>query len=166
MERFREDGIVKRILTGNGDSKIFLNGESELSEAIIEKYKLNQERSISHKNFYKLMYGIPMSITDKLWKKILPAQKAEYEGREVYRINMELNEKMISTYWTLIIEVETYKLLAIEFNHPDEPEKEEEIIKFEGEFEFNGIKIPRIRNWYIKGTNEYLGTDIVVEELE
>ena len=166
MERFREDGIVKRVLTGNGESKIFLNGESELSEAIIKQYRLNRQRSINHKNFYKLMYGIPMSITDKLWKKIEPAQKAEYEGGEVYRIGMELKEEMISKHWTLIIGVETYKLLAIEFNHPEEPGTEEEIIKFESEFEINGMKIPRIRNWFIKGTNEYLGTDIIVKELK
>jgi hypothetical protein len=166
MERFREDGIVKRILTGNGESKIFLNGESELPKAIIEQYRLNVERSIGHKKFYKLMYGLPMSISDVLWKQLEPAQKAEYEGMEVYRVAMELKDEMISKHWTLIIEVETYTLLAIEFNHPEDPEKEEEIITFESEFEINGMKIPRIRNWYIKGTNEYLGTDIIVEELE
>lgn len=166
MERFREDGIVKRILTGNGESKIFLNGESELSRAIIEQYRLNVERSLGHKKFYKLMYGLPMSLSNNFWEQIRPAQKAEYEGREVYRVAMELKDEMISKHWTLIIEVETYTLLAIEFNHPEDPGKEEEIITFEGEFDINGMKIPRIRNWYIKGTNEYLGTDIIVEELK
>ncbi|WP_282163015.1 DUF6503 family protein [Ulvibacterium marinum] len=166
MERFREDGIVKRILTGNGESKIFLNGESELSRAIIEQYRLNVERSLGHKKFYKLMYGLPMSLSNNFWEQIRSAQKAEYEGREVYRVAMELKDEMISKHWTLIIEVETYTLLAIEFNHPEDPGKEEEIITFEGEFDINGMKIPRIRNWYIKGTNEYLGTDIIVEELK
>ncbi|RKN78502.1 DUF6503 family protein [Ulvibacterium marinum] len=166
MERFREDGIVKRILTGNGESKIFLNGESELSKAIIEQYRLNVERSLGHKKFYKLMYGLPMSLSNNFWEQIRPAQKAEYKGRDVYRVAMELKDEMISKHWTLIIEVETYTLLAIEFNHPEDPGKEEEIITFEGEFDINGMKIPRIRNWYIKGTNEYLGTDIIVEELK
>lgn len=166
MERFREDGIVKRILTKTGESEIFLNGKSRLSEAEVEKYRLNVERSKSHKKFYKLMYGLPMSITDKLWKQIEPAQEAEFEGNEVYRIRIELKDNMISNYWTLIIGLENYELLAIEFNHPEEPEKEEEIIKFGGQFEVNGVKIPRIRNWFIKGTNEYLGTDIIIEELK
>lgn len=165
MERFGEEGIVKRILTGNGESKIYLNGASELPEAIVEHYRLSEERSLGHKKFYKLMYGLPMSLSDTLWRQIKPAQKTEYEGREVYRVAMELKDEMISKYWTLLIEVETYTLLAIEFNHPEEPGREEEIIKFESEFEIDGMKIPRIRNWYIKGTNEYLGTDIIVEEL-
>ncbi|WP_299529165.1 DUF6503 family protein [Ulvibacterium sp.] len=165
MERFREDGIVKRILTGDGESKIFLNGESELPKTIIEQYSLNVERSRGHKKFYKLMYGLPMSLSDDLWKQIQPAQKAEYKGKEVYRVAVVLNEEMISKHWTLLIEVETYTLLGIEFNHPEDPGKEEEILTFEGEFEIDEIKIPRIRNWYIKGTDEYLGTDIIVEEL-
>lgn len=165
MERYREDGIVKRILTGNGKSQIFLNNESNLSQDIIEQYRLNKERSISHKNFYKLMYGLPMSITDNLWHQIEPAEKGEFDGMEVYRVNIELKDEMISKYWTLLIGVKDYELLGIEFNHPEEPGREEEIIKFESEFEINGIKLPRIRNWYIKGTNEYLGTDIIVEEL-
>lgn len=166
MERFREDGIVKRILMGNGESKIFLNGESELSETIINQYKLNVERSKNHKKFYQLMYGLPMSLTENLWQGIEPAQKTEYEDMDVYRVNLELKEEMISKHWTLIIGVETYELLAIEFNHLEDPENGGEVIKFESEIEIKGMKLPRIRNWYTKNTNEYLGTDIIVEELK
>ena len=54
----------------------------------------------------------------------------------------------------------------LEFNHPEQPENEGEIIKFNGVYEINGMKIPRIRNWYAKGTNEYLGTDVIVGTLE
>lgn len=165
MERYRADGVVKRILTKEGESKIFLNGESDLSEDIIEKYRLNVERSRGHKRFYQLMYGLPMSINEKVWKRIEPAESGEFEGKAVYRIRIELLEEMISNYWTLIIEPENYELLAIEFNHPEEQGKEEELIKLDGEIEVNGIMMPRIRNWYIKGTNEYLGTDIILKEL-
>ena len=70
-------------------------------------------------------------------KKIEPAQTAEYEGQEVYRINIELKEELISKHWTLIFSVDTYKILAIEFNHPEATEKEEEIIKFHGEYEID-----------------------------
>ena len=166
MERFREDGVVKRILTNEGESRIYLNEELNHSEAVIEQYQLNTERTKGHKAFYKLMYGLPMSLTDQHLEKMEPAQKAVFDGIDVYRISIELKEPMISKYWTLIVDSETYALKAIEFNHPDEPEKQEEILVFESEIEVNGFKIPRIRNWYIKGTNEYLGSDIIVEELK
>ena len=165
MERFRKDGVVKRILTGTGESKIYLNNESNLAQEIIEQYRLNKERTLSHKKFYRLMYGLPMSLKETVWKKIAPAKKGTFEGKDVYRLSLELKDPMISKHWTLLIDVENYKLLGIEFNHPEEPGREEELIKFESEFEVDGIKLPRIRNWYIKGTNEYLGSDIIVEEL-
>jgi|GEM_PF-1656660 len=164
MERFREDGIVKRILTGNGESRIFLNGESELSKTIVEQYRLNVERTKGHKKFYQLMYGLPMSLSNDLWEQIEPARKVTYAGREAYAVALELKDEMISKHWTLLIDVENYNLLTIEFNHPEDPDKEEEVLTFEGEFEINGMKIPRIRNWYIKGTHEYLGTDVIVEQ--
>lgn len=166
MERYREDGIVKRVLTEKGESKIYLNGESELSDAIIDQYRLNVERTKSHKRFYKLMYGLPMSLTEDLWQKIEPAQKEVYEGREVYKIKVALKEEMISKHWTLVIGVEGYELLGLEFDHPDEPDSEGEVIRFENEIAVNGMKLPRIRNWYVKNTNEYLGSDIIVEELK
>ncbi|GAB5555268.1 MAG: hypothetical protein Sapg2KO_48590 [Saprospiraceae bacterium] len=166
MERFREDGIVKRILNGDGTSEIFLNGESDLPKSTVDEYRLYVERSQGHKQFYKLIYGLPMSLTDQVWQEIKPAETAEFEGKEVYRISLELKDAMISQHWTLIVELETFKLLALEFNHPEDPNGEEEIIKFEGAFEIDGIKLPRIRNWYIKGTNEYLGSDLIIKELK
>ena len=165
MERFREDGVVKRILTGKGESKIYLNDQAELSPEIIETYKLNKARSIGHKKFYTIMYGLPMSLNQTIWEQISPAEKGILNDKGIYRIRIALKEAMISKHWTLLIGEENYKLLGIEFNHPDEPGKEEELILFESEFEIDGIILPRIRNWYIKGTNEYLGSDIIVEEL-
>ena len=166
MERFREDGLVRRILTGAGESQIYLNGESDLSEEVIKQYKLYVERTKSHKKFYKLMYGLPMSLTEDLWREIKPAEKRAFRGREAYHIKVSLKEEMISTHWTLIIDVENFDLLAIEFNHPEDPSTEGELITFEAKMQIGEMVLPRIRNWYALGTNEYLGSDIIVEALE
>ncbi len=58
------------------------------------------------------------------------------------------------------------KLLAIEFNHSREDRNNGEILKFFGEYEFNGVKTPRIRNWYSQSQNKYLGSDVIVAELK
>ena len=166
MEREREEGLIKRVITSNGESKIYLNGQSNVPENLKEKYGLNLERSKGFQNFYKVLNGIPMSITDDFWNKIEPAQKIEYEGKEAYGIRINLKDEMISKHWTLIISAESFKVLALEFNYPDTPDKEEEVIKFDGEYEVGGMKVPRIRHWYIKDTDEYLGTDIIVEEVK
>ena len=166
MERFREDGIVRRILTGDGESQIFLNGESDLSDSIVTAYRLYEDRSHNHKNFYQLMYGLPMSLNEDLWEEVKPAQLASFEGNNVYRIDAELKEDMISKHWTIIVDADDYNLLALEFNHPEDPESEGEILKFDGTIEINGVALPRIRNWYVQGSEEYLGSDIIVGVLE
>lgn len=166
MERQKDIGTIKRIVNEHEKSEILVNGKSDISTEIKEKYALNLERTLKSKNFYKILYGVPMSITNELWDNIEPAQQIVFEGKEAYKIAIELKETLISKHWALLISKENYELLAIEFNHPEQPENEGEIIKFNGEYEINGMKIPRIRNWYAKGTNEYLGTDIIVTELD
>ena len=165
MSRPREGGTVKRVITSKGEEMSFLNGESEISEELRIKYRLNSETHAAMKRFYDIMYGLPMSVEEGFWEQIEPAEKSVFEGRDAYRINMVLNEELISKYWTLIIGVDDYQLLALEFTHPEEPDNEGELIKFEGEYEVDGVIFPRVRHWYLLGSNEYLGTDIIVEEL-
>ncbi|MFD2588682.1 DUF6503 family protein [Croceitalea marina] len=166
MQRTKDIGAIKRIININGESKIFVDGKSVLSNEIKEKYALNKQKTEEHKNFYKILYGVPMSLTNELWNTIEPAQSGEYQGKEVYRIDLVLKENVISKNWTLIISKEMDKLLAIEFNHPEDGADGGEILRFFGEYEFNGVKIPRIRNWYSQSQNEYLGSDVIIEKLK
>ncbi len=166
MERTYDYGTLRRILTADQESKIYLNGDANLPQELVDKYLLNVTRTQAHKKFYRYMYSIPMCLTDEFWSEIAPAQEVVFDGREAYQISMVLKEEMISKYWTLIVDAEMERLLALEFNHPDEPGRDEEMIIFEGEYVVDGIKLPRIRHWYIKGTEEYLGSDIIVETLE
>ncbi len=166
MERYREDGVENRILRPDGDNEFTFNGESDIPEKIINKYKLNVERSASYRRNYQVLYGIPMSLTDEILSKISPAESVSYEGNTAYCISLELKEEIISKHWTLIISEDMNKILALEFRYPDQPDQETEILKFNDVITVDGIKIPRLRHWYFKDSNEYLGSDIVVEEFE
>ena len=166
MDRNQGEVIMTRIITGEGEAQFALDGETNLSQEQIDTYDLTLGRNQRHKNFYQAMYGMPMSIREADWINIEPAQAIEFEGKEAYSIRLERKEPLITKHWTLITSRQMDKILAIVFNHPEEPDHEEEILKFEGEYEVNGISIPRIRNWYIRQTGEYLGSDIVVMELD
>jgi hypothetical protein len=107
-----------------------------------------------------------MSLNEELLKKVAPSRSGTFEGKKVYEIDVELKEELISKYWTLIISENMDDILALEFNHPGHPGHETEIIEFHDRFTIDGITIPRIRHWYLKDTNEYLGSDIIVEKLE
>ena len=166
MDRIREDGIEKRIIDEKGEGAFAFNGSAEIPEELQQKYGLNLERSKGYRSFYELMYGLPMSLTENLWNKLEPAETTIFEGVPAYKIKMELKKEIISKHWTVLISKKDYKLLAVEFSHPESPEGEQEMIKFEGEVDLNGLKIPRMRHWYIKETQEYLGSDIVVRQLD
>jgi hypothetical protein len=110
------------------------------------------------------MYGLPMSITDALYERIEPARSIQYRGKDAYRIDLELKEALISKHWSLIISTDDFELLALTLNDPEDEQKGE-LIEFDGEIVSNDMTIPRIRHWYDKGTREYLGSDIIVNEI-
>jgi hypothetical protein len=64
--------------------------------------------------------------------------------------------------WYFYLEPETYRMAAYKF-YQDEPNLKGEIIYLEGEYEFQGLKIPANRTWYRTETPEFLGTDMLVE---
>ena len=163
IERNRSEGTIKRIIDERGSFRALFNDNTDVPAEIIEKYGINQQRSQGYRNFYQAMYGLPMSVTKEFYDKMAPAEPIVFEGKEAYRISLELKQEMISKHWQLIISIEDYALLALEFYHPENPE-EGEIIKFQDNLRIDNITLPRMRHWYDKQTDEYLGSDIIVTE--
>jgi hypothetical protein len=166
MDRNRDEGIVKRRVNGNGEVEIFLNGKSDIPESIVEKYGLNSTTTRFIQKFYRTMYGLPMALEKDFWTQIDTAEPIQFYGKEAYRIPIVLTEEIIAKNWGIILSRNDYRILGLELNHPENPNQEEELIKFEGAFIHDQMEIPRIRHWYIKGSEEYLGTDIIVEKIE
>lgn len=164
IERDSEDGKIKRKIDEHGNFQAWLN-EGIAPLEIVEKYGLNKERSEGYWNFYKTMYGLPMSITEDFYLKIDSAAITNFDDKEVYRINVELKDELFSKHWALLISTKNYELVGLEIEFPDKPEKNE-LIQFEGVFTSGGLNIPRIRHWYSKEQMEYLGSDIIVKEVK
>ena len=107
-----------------------------------------------------------MSLTDDLIESIGDLQSSTYEGRQVYAIDIELKEVMISKNWQFSIDPHTYSLRALKLDHSGDPEWPDEIIVFDGEFQFKDIRIPRFRHWYLLDSGEYQGSDIIVRSVD
>ena len=166
IERNRAEGLEKRTINEQGKCTFSLNGSEEIPEEIQEKYGINKESTEFRKIFYQTLYGLPMSLTDDMIVEMKPAESIVYEDRDAYRVNIELKNSIISKHWGLLISTKDFKLLALEFNHPDDPDSVGEIIKFEGLVKVKGMELPRIRHWYEQGSDEYLGSDIIVEQID
>ncbi len=158
-----ETGTIERIIDEKGNAEILLNGSPDISEELRNEYRLNSENNFGYRSFYQTINGLPMSLTANKWQNISDAQTMNFDGREVYIIQLELKEPMISKYWTLMVATDNYNLVALRFRHEDSVDQEDELIKFDGDYRLGSMTIPRFRHWYLFDSREYLGSDVILK---
>ena len=163
LSRNRDQFISEHIIDSTGNSYVFLDGKIETDTILIKKYRLDASRNTGYKNFYKLLYGIPMSLKNS-YVKIINTSENLFNEEKCYKIEMELKEPMISRYWNLFVSKPSMRVKGIEIVSPDKPDEGERIY-FDELIVLKGIKIPRIRHWLDLKNNTYAGTDLIVKEL-
>lgn len=163
LSRNRGQHISEHIVDSQGNSLVLLDGKIEIDSILIKKYRLDPSRNIGYKNFYQLLYGLPMSLKSS-YEKIVNTSDSFFNGDECYKIKIILKEPMISKYWNLFVSKSNMKVKGIEIIYPDRP-NEGERIYFDKLIIINGIKIPRIRHWHELKDDSYSGTDLIVKEL-
>lgn len=104
-----------------------------------------------------------MSLSPEMWLSINEPKIVRFEGSDVYRIDLELKEPMISKYWTVMISVDDYVLTGLRFRHEDNASKEDELILFEGQYSVGAMTLHRFRHWYLFESRKYLGSDILLK---
>lgn len=164
LSRNRDQHMSKHIIDSSGKSFVLLDGKEEIDSVLIKKYRLSSSRNIGYKNFYKLMYGLPMSLNHSLGK-IIHASEKTFKSEECYKIEMELKESIISKYWNLYISKSSMMAIGIEIIFPNDSNKGERLY-FDELIIVNGIKIPRIRHWHELKDDTYSGSDLIIKELE
>ena len=162
--RDSDAGPIERMIDEEGSPTVLLNGSSDITEEQREEYRLDEQRNFGYRSFYALMYGFPMSLTDEVVENMGDLQTTTYEGEDVYSIPVELKEAMISKKWELMVNRDDYSIVALRFDHSDDPDRPDEIIAFEGAYNWDEISIPRFRHWYEMESGKYLGSDVVVKK--
>lgn len=106
-----------------------------------------------------------MSLFGEAVDRVHGAAATSFEGRDVCSVQLELTEPIISKHWELLVDLTDHSLVALRFDHGDDPELPDELIVFDGEFTWDGMTVPRFRHWYLEDSGNYLGTDIIVKAL-
>ena len=163
LTRNREKHISLHRIDSLGNSSVFLDGKEEIDTVLIKKYRLNPERNEGYKMFYQLLYGLPMSL-GKFQKGLVSVTESKFNNTDAYRIEMELNESVISSHWIVYFSQINKEIIGIEIIFKDEPEKSERLY-FEGQIIVNDIRIPRIRHWLESKNDKYLGSDLIIKNL-
>lgn len=163
LDRNRDEHISTHIVSAEGEGSVLFNGSADIDSQYVAAYRLSPERSLGYKGFYEFMYGLPMVITQESIKSMSPLNAAFFNDKACYQVEVELEKPLISSHWRLFFREGDFSMEGVEIFFPDEPEKGEKII-FDDLAEIDGMKLPRIRNWYELSNGEYSGSDIIVKE--
>jgi hypothetical protein len=157
----REAG--KEVVKGMAGGKEFylLDGKSDISEEDRKKYELTPEGVKWVHQFYGYLYGLPMKLTDESAKKADTSTGEELEGKTYRILRVTYDPAVGKDNWFFYLNTETYAMQAYKFNHGS-PESGEYIL-LEQEEVVQGIKLPKVRKWYLNKDNKYLGTDTLLK---
>ncbi len=126
--------------------------------ATIRLHRLECGRSQGYRNFYKLLNGMPMSLHVPEVQVLPEVAEDSIDGRRALRIAARFNNPVIGEEWFIYFAPDNYQLLGYGYA----AEGAGEYLLLDGLVEIEGLKLPRMRHWYNRTDNSYLGSDIYV----
>lgn len=163
LERPSDKGMLKWEFK-EGLSLTYLDSISSemLEKSVIDSYRLQPDRTSRYFEFYDYMLGLPMSLT-KREAEILPkVEIVRFNGQEAYKISLVFSEPLISKSWSFYFTTDTKQLVGASYLNDNTGEPSEYIIISSEYVENEALKIPRFRHWYESKSQEYLGSDIIL----
>ncbi len=162
--RNRDNHLSKHIIDDKGVSKVYLDDNEEISPELVTKYRLTPERNKGYHEFYKMLYGLPMSLDKASLNRIGEVESSIYNNQLCYKIPIELKEAMFSMNWIIYISKSKFEFKGMEIIFPDDNTKGERLY-YEGSISIGDMRLPRIRHWHELSNNDYSGSDIIIGEL-
>ncbi|MEZ7498282.1 DUF6503 family protein [Flavobacterium sp. Arc3] len=157
----KNDKTVEYSVT-NGTFLLSLDGKNNFTEEEIKTYNLTEARTKFMQNYYTYLYGLPMKLKDPGTIIDSAVEKKEFLGKEYLVLKVKYEEGVGKDAWFFYFDPKTYALKVYQFYH-DETKKDGEYILLSDEEEFSGIKIPKVRAWYLNKDGSYLATDTLTK---
>ncbi|MEJ2003532.1 MAG: DUF6503 family protein [Cyclobacteriaceae bacterium] len=161
LVRNREDHLTTYSMDANNNPLVLLDGNEQFDEEQRARYRLFPDRVKGYRDFYRVLYGLPMSLDYTLIRKIEDMREAEFQGEDMLMIGITWFDPVVKAYWKIYLEKDTFQVRGVELTDKNNPDSGERII-FEDLVEFKGLMIPRMHHWYSISENAYLGSDIIM----
>jgi hypothetical protein len=145
-------------VVSNGKSIFSLDGKKEFTEEEVKTFNLTEARAQFMQNYYTYLYGLPMKLKDPGTIINSAVERKDFLGKEYLVLNVKYDEGIGKDSWYFYFDHKSYALKAYQFYH-DETKNDGEYILLSDEENFSGIKIPKVRAWYINKDGSYLATD-------
>jgi hypothetical protein len=158
------DTIITEYSIKQGACSIKLNGQEDLSEAVLKENNLSCERANLYKDYYTYLYGLPMKLKDPGTHIAEKLDRKTFKGKEYYVLRATYDEAVGSDVWYFYFDTETFSMEVYQFFKGDPLGKGKdtgEYILLTETVSINNIKMPKKRAWYYNKDDKYLGTDIL-----
>ncbi|WP_419950603.1 DUF6503 family protein [Candidatus Palauibacter sp.] len=138
--------------------------EPDLAAADRENMRLHREDGMFWRSYYGFLAGLPMKIADPGAHLEPDIIDTTFMDRTVQAVKVTYEADVGADTWYFYFDPVTAQLAGCRFYH-DESANDGEYITFEGLSDGGGLRLPRVRAWYVNADGRHLGTDTVEEIL-
>ncbi|NND06695.1 MAG: hypothetical protein HKN87_09975 [Saprospiraceae bacterium] len=144
----------------SGRVSVLYDGSDQYTGEMQQKFKLSSDQAYSLRDYYLFLFGLPMKVRDPgaIWDPIV--RETTFNGRPTWAIKVTYDPTVGDDIWHFYFDKQTFQIEGCRFFH-DEKQMDGEYITFTDVKIINGIKFPKIRNWYLNKDDTFLGTDVV-----
>lgn len=148
--------------TTAGELSVAVDGSAEIPQAIAEAMRLQREDGFFWRSYFGFLVGLPMKLRDPGTRIDPDPRRDEFMGRPVDVVRVTYDADVGGDTWYFYFVPETAELIGSRFYH-DESANDGEYIVFEGLAEFDGLRLPARRSWYVNADDRFLGEDEISE---
>jgi len=132
-----------------------------LDSNLIIKHQLTQERAILLKDYYFFLWYLPMNINRPDAEIENRINEKIYNQVKFIEVPVTFPHSENNHSWFFYFHPQKFQLLRSMFFKSEFADGE--YILFEGEYQFDGIRIPASRKWFTNAEDKFLGEDKLIE---
>ncbi|MCY3699045.1 MAG: DUF6503 family protein [Gemmatimonadetes bacterium] len=158
--RYRGSSIEYETTADGWSATVDGVAQADLPDADRERMRLHREDGMFWRSYYGFLAGLPMKISDPGAHLDPEIIETAFMAREVHAVRVTYDPDTGGDTWYFYFDPATAQLVGCRFYH-DESANDGEYITFDGLTEGGGLRLPRLRGWYVNADGRHLGTDEV-----
>lgn len=155
-----DSDYIEVFIKGGVKNTVFVNGYTEITAETRKKHRLAPDQIKKMRNYYEYLYGLPMKLNDAGTKIADEVKLDTFNGKKYWVLKIDYEQSVGTDTWFFYINTANFALEGYRFFHNRSPNDGEYVI-LSDIIEINGVKIPKVRKWFLNKDNVYLGTDFL-----
>jgi hypothetical protein len=156
----REGRQIAARLHADGTCTASVDGQTALPDSLRQRYRLSCTDQAWLRGYYGYLLGLPMKLHDPGTHLDPVARRTTFRGRDVYALRVTYDPSVGGDIWYFYIDPATFALVGARFYH-DEAAGDGEHLAFSGWVAVGGLRLPRVRQWYLNQDDAFLGVDFI-----